>query len=214
MTDDDFLGLGEDDEPAPAPRRTAATRGRADAATLQALLKPVSISFLADALGLDRKTVTKRIADLPPVGHHRGNIPLYNFQQAWRHLAPPNPKAVQDYLKRAGMNDLPDNLKKDVWDARLKEQKWRAQAGELWRTEDVLDVLGEAFSRLKTTTMLWVDQLSEGHAMSAEARRDLTAMVDGLMSDLHRTLVEMPKERATLAQIGELGEGLEDEDDG
>ena len=64
--------------------------------------------------------------------------------------------------------------------------------------------MGEAFQRLKTTTQLWVDQLSETHALPVEVRKDLLSMVDGLQQDLHRTLVEMPAEKATRSQAGEI----------
>jgi len=57
---------------------------------------------------------------------------------------------------------------------------------------------------IKTTTQLWIDQLAETHALPDEVRKDLTAMVDGLQTDLHRTLVEMPQVKATNAQLGEI----------
>jgi hypothetical protein len=196
--------LGDDGEP---PAASFAKPGKpshgTDAAVVQALLRPVSISFLADVLMKDRKSVTKRLANLTPMGYHRGNIPLYDFRQAMGYLVTPKMDAAEA-IRKMGADDLPIGLQKDVWDARLKQQKWMEQAGELWRTEAVLEVLGEAFQRLKTTTQLWIDQLSESHALPADVRKDLTAMVDGLQQDLHATLVEMPKERATTNQLAEI----------
>lgn len=195
---DDLLG---GDEP---KKKAASTSSRAPtAAVVQTLLQPVSISFLSDVLGRDKKTVTKRLAGLAPMSYHRGNVPLYDFRQALEYLVTPRFNAAEA-IRKMGTDDLPVGLQKDVWDARLKQQKWMAQAGDLWRTEDVLDVLGETFQRLKTTTQLWVDQLSESHALPAEVRSDLTGMVDALQRDLHRTLVEMPEERATRAQVSEI----------
>ena len=182
---------------------TATASGGTDAAVVQKLLRPVSISFLADVLQRDRKTVTKRLAGLTPMGQHRGNIPLYDFRQAIEHLVTPRVNAAE-VIRKMGADDLPAGLQKDVWDARLKKQKWMENAGDLWKTEDVLEVLGETFQRLKTTTQLWIDQLAETHALPAEVRRDLTGMVDGLQQDLHRTLCEMPAEKATASQLGEI----------
>ena len=174
---------------------------------VQALLQPVSISFLADVLGRDKGTVRKRLAGLPAMGYHRGNTPLYDFRQALEYLVTPRFNAAEA-IKRLGTDDLPTSLQKDVWDAKLKKQQWEEKAKDLWRTEDVMAVLGEAFLRLRTTTQLWSDQLGENHALPAEVRADLTKMVDGLQSDLHKTLVEMPQQRATKSQIGEI-EGTE-----
>lgn len=191
----------------PSEPPVTSTYYRAEAAVLQALLNPVTITFLSQVMEMDRQTVTKRLAKLPPVVMHRGGTPAYNFKQAMSYLATPviDPAEV---IKRIGSNDLPSALQKDVWDARLKAQKWRRQAGELWATEDVLEVLGEAFKRLKTTTQLWVDQITDKLALSDEMREELSRAVDGLQHDLHQTLVEMPKDRATKSQLAEI-EGTE-----
>ena len=194
----------EEDVKPRARARSKASGARAPTvAVVQTLLQPVSITLLADVLQRDKKTVGKRLAGLAPMSHHRGNIPLYDFRQALEYLVTPRFNAAEA-IKKMGTDDLPVGLQKDVWDARLKQQKWMEQAGDLWRTEDVLEVLGEAFQRLKTTTQLWIDQLSETHALPTEVRKDLTAMVDGLQKDLHQTLVEMPSEKSTRAQLGEI----------
>ena len=199
----DLLGE-EPDKPTPqTKKKTGSASGRSNADIVQYLMQPVSITFLSDVLGRDKKTVVKRLAGLTPMGHHRGNIPLYDFRQALEHLVTPRFNAAEA-IKKMGTDDLPIGLQKDVWDARLKQQKWMQQAQDLWHTGDVLEVLGGAFQRLKTTTQLWIDQLGETHAMSSEVRKDLTAMVDALQTDLHRSLVEMPAEKVTAPQSGEI----------
>lgn len=202
----------EDDEPRPKRPRGEKARikplgspGKADARVVQALLQPVSITFLAQVLGMERRTVNKRLANLPPVGQHRGQTPLYDFRQAMQYLVTPKVD-IAEAIKKMGTDDLPVSLQKDVWDAKLKSQKWMLNAGELWRTEDVLEVLGEAFQRLKTTTQLWIDQVGDNHMLSVEARKELTELVDALQQDLHRSLVKMPEEKATKAQIAQLEE--------
>jgi len=208
---DDLLG-GEPETPKPqgkSPAKKSAANTKAPgaraptAAVVQTLLQPVSVSFLADVFQKDKKTIVKRLAGLAPMGTHRGNIPLYDFRQAAEYIVTPRVN-MAEAIKKMGTDDMPAGLQKDVWDAKLKAQKWMAQAAELWPTEDVLDVLGDTFQRLKTTTQLWIDQLGESHALSAEARKDLMGRVDGLQKDLHQTLVEMPSQRATKAQIAQI----------
>lgn len=211
MTDDVEDLLGEEPEtPARKPRRKehVASGGYQNpgASVVQAMLKPVSITFISEVLLMDRKTVTRRLKDLPHVSMHRGNSPLYDFRQALPYLV--TPKIDMDALvKRLNADDLPASLQKDVWDARLKALQWRERAGELWKTDDVLEVLGEAFQRLKTTTQLWIDQIGDNHALPAAARKELTDLVDGLQTDLHQTLVEMPRDKSTLSATGEQEDG-------
>lgn len=209
---DDFLGIEADHEqadlaeeaPAPSSKGGGGThKTAADATVLAKLAKPVSISFLSMVWRTNITTAKRRLSALAPIAHHRGNQPLYDFVQASQYLVKPRVD-MREFVKKMDAADLPTGLQKDVWDARLKEQKWRQQAGDLWPTESVLEVLGETFQRLKTTTQLWVDQISEGNALSTDARTELQRMVDGLQKDLHKTLVELPKERATPSQLGEL----------
>lgn len=230
MTDDEMEDLlGPEPEPEPEPKskpgrkpgRKKSSRGAEEGSSralgrvshevVQALHRPVSVTFLSQAMNIDRKTVVKRLTGLKPVAHHRGDVPLYDFREAMKFLVQ-GKVDVASYVRKMGVADLPTALQKDVWDARLKEQKWRQNAGELWPTEAVLGVLGETFSRLKTTTQLWIDQIAETHSLPAEVRSELLVRVDALQTDLHRTLVEMPKEKATENQTAEIGDndGLTD----
>lgn len=213
MSDDDLLDMSpEAEEPKPRKAQPApmGSSGRADARVVQALLQPVSITFLAQVLKMERRTVIKRLAALAPIGNHRGNTPLYDFRQAMQYLVIPKTD-VSEAIKKMGTSDLPMSLQKDVWDAKLKAQTWMERAGELWRTEQVLEVLGDAFQRLRTTTQLWIDQIGDNHSLPAPARKELTDLVDALQADLHRALVRMPEERATRPQLAEIeGTDLDD----
>lgn len=214
MSDDfDLLDMSpEGGEPAPEKLQTKpmGSAGRADARVVQALLQPVSITFLAQILKMERRTVNKRLAALAPIAQHRGNTPLYDFRQAMQYLVIPKTD-VSEAIKKMGTADLPTSLQKDVWDAKLKAQTWRERAGELWRTDQVLEVLGDAFQRLRTTTQLWIDQIGDKHSLPAPARKELVELVDALQADLHQALVKMPEERSTMSQLGEIeGTDLDD----
>lgn len=218
--------LGEEPEKKPVPekkpdartarktarRKAKASASRADNTTtiqvIRALHAPVSASFIADALGMNVSTVRKRLYELPPIGQQPGGYPLYDFRQALPFLVTPRVD-MEKVLSSLSASDLPPSLQKDVWDAKLKAQKWMQNAGELWQTDDVLEVLGEAFQRLKTTTQLWIDQISDNHSLPGPARQELVELVDALQTDLHTTLVEMPKEKATHSQAAQL-DGVND----
>lgn len=200
---DDLLGTSEEHETEPRRVGNRPYKSVSDALVVQFLARPVSISFLSKVFGSTPKTITRKLADLPPIGMHRGNSPLYDFRQAVQYLVSPK-GSIKEYIKKMGPDDLPESLKKDVWDARLKEQTWRERAGDLWATEDVLEVLGDTFARLKTTSQLWVDTISENRGLSAEVRSELMKNVDALQNELHRSLVQMPKDRRTTSQLKEV----------
>lgn len=191
-----------------ARKAPAAEKKVPDMAVIQALHQPVSLGLLSDVMGMTRDTVRRRLVELPPMGQRTGNNPVYDFRQAMNYLVTPRVD-VAKVISTMSAGDLPPSLQKDVWDARLKAQKWMLNAGELWPTEDVLEVLGEAFQRLKTTAQLWIDQIGDSHSLPAPARKELAGLVDTLQADLHKTLIEMPKDKATRSMVAEL-----DEDDG
>lgn len=156
----------------------------------------VSASWLMEAFRLDRVTVRKRLADCPSIKKEGGNRPIYDFVQAAGYLVTPKLDMAK-IVKSLKPEQLPNEMQKDYWDALIKKQKYELQAGELWRTEDVLETLGEVFKRIKTSMQLWVDDLDRRRGLTKEQRIELVKMVDSLQSDIHEKLVALPKSRST-----------------
>lgn len=166
----------------------------------------VTITFLAQVFGMAKHTVRKRLADLPPMRRTR-NAPVYNFVQACSYLVEPKID-LKEYLKTIRPSELPPGLHKDFWDAMNKQQKWAEAAGDLWHTEDVMEVFGEVFKLIKTTCQLWVDNLERIKELTPQQRDALVRATDGLLDDVYRELVELPKQRKTVnvaAQVDDDG---------
>ena len=210
--DDDLIG--------PAPKPAKKTRVRAVAAdpalpesTLpgwQDFHRPVGVTFLMDVFKMERRTVQRRLLNCQPVGYDRGNNPLYDFTQAASHLVKPNwsHADLKNYLKSIRVQDLPSHLQDSYWSAKIKQQMWDLRAGNLWRTEDVLDVFGDVFQTIKNTMQLFPENLAENTDLSDDQRARLIEMVDALQGEIHAKLVELPSRRRTLSQAG-----IEDDDE-
>lgn len=195
---DSFLdGSGEDDGPVHAKLKPAAGR---DAQIFQ---RPMSATFLATMLGMGPRTVQKKLAECPPIGQAR-SAPLYDFRQALPYLVSPKANDIKAMIKKLGVHELPQSLQKDVWDARLKEQQWRERAGDLWRSEAVMEVFGDTFQALSSTMKLWTDQIAEENDLPNEVRDALMTRVDGLQKMLHERLVQMPGDKVTKSQVSEI----------
>lgn len=222
--DDDIADLIGD--PRPPAHSLAAQRGDVPARSLDSLVRQnrmdrgddtsmleadmhagVTTGWLARVFGMDPSTVKKRLADCPPLQRRKAGY-VYSLPQAAAYLVKPV-FDVSEYLKTMRPSELPASLQKEYWDARLKRQRWEERAGELWRTDDVLDVLGEAFIAIKSSMQLWADNLERAVGLSDEQRRLLQGMVDGLQTELHAALVQMPKQRQTRSTASELDDGEE-----
>ena len=78
-------------------------------------------------------------------------------------------------------------------------------AGDLWHSSSVLEVLGETFKSIKTTTQLWVDTIDESKTpLSNDQREALIILVDKLMGDLHEALVGNARSNATESFVRDL----------
>lgn len=187
-------------EPAPPPPEPQAEESLVgpinSSALLQALLRPVSPTFLADVFRIDRRTALKKLAACPVVGHEGGGRPVYDFVQAAGYLVKPQVD-IGTWIKSQRVQDLPPHLAPGIAQAMLHRQTWEQRAGDLWRTEDVQSVFGDVFMLLRDTMKLWVETLNDRHSLTSEQWETLNQSVHGLQDDLHHRLVELPGLRRT-----------------
>jgi len=166
----------------------------------------VSANWLAQIFGSDVKTIKKKLARAEGVrvGTGRGGIALYNIATAAAYLVRPKIDLIQ-YVKGLRPNDLPPILNDSYWAAMLKRQKWQENAGDLWRTEDVVAVFGDVAFMFKTTAQLWVEDLDRHHGLSPEMRATITQQVDNLLEQVHEKMIDLPKARHTRSSATEEG---------
>lgn len=183
------------------------TRGQTSP-LVEDMMAGVTVSWLAQVFGMDPKTVKAKLADCPPL-HRRKAGYVYHLPTACRYLIPPAISAEQ-YIKTMKPSDLPTAFQQSFWDAALKRQKWEENAGQLWRTDRVREVLGQTFQTIKFTVQLWADTLERQTGLTLEQRELLTQLVDGLQEEIYKALVTQAAEKKTPSQRGELNEMLGD----
>jgi hypothetical protein len=171
----------------------------------------VTVGWLSKVFGMDPSDVKKRLADCPPL-HRRKAGYVYSLPVAARYLVKPVFDAKK-YLENMKPSELPTQLQKDFWSAQLARQKWEENAGHLWRTEAVIDVLGETFKTIKFTMQLWSDSVERVTGLTAEQKVLITQMVDGLQDDIYKSLVEDAKGRTTGSLLSEGVMGRDEQDD-
>jgi len=173
----------------------------------------VSVFWLAKAFGLDSVTVRKKIADAPTFKRRKGGY-LYDLKVVAPYLVKPR-GGLEEMLRDMKPADLPTRLQAAFWDARLKQQRWEEAAKDLWRTEAVMEALGQVFQAVKFTVQLWPDQVERAVGLTEEQREMLTEMGDQLQNEVHRVVLEAAKANLSPTNFGVLEGKLEapDEDD-
>lgn len=166
------------------------------------MMRGVTVSWLAQVFGMDPKTVKAKLADCPPL-HRRKAGYVYHLPTACQFLVKPAISPEQ-FAKTMKPSDLPAAFQQTFWDAALKRQKWEENAGQLWRTEKVREVLGSTFQTIKFTMQLWADTLERQTGLTPEQRAQLTVMVDNLQEEIYRALVAQAATRQTGPQAAEM----------
>jgi len=169
--------------------------------------KGVTASWLAQAFGIPEPTARYRLRNCPvKTNRARGTkmqVRLYDIKEAARHLITPA-YSTKEYMHSLKRGDLPPVLQQAVWDAMLKRQKWEENAGDLWRTSQLREVLGLTFQTLKFTLQLWTETIERQSELSDEHRGIILEMVDALQGELYQSLVKNMNDNSTGSQLVEL----------
>lgn len=156
----------------------------------------VTITWLASLYDMARKTVESKLTGCPIKKRTASGTPLYDLTVAAGYLSGRR-RDIMAALKVAKEDDLPLPLQQKFWRTKLLRNKWELDAGQLWRTDDVLDVFSEAFKAIKNSMLLWVDNLEMIGMLTKEQREFMHGQVDGLTNEIHEILMTLPRRRRT-----------------
>ncbi len=172
---------------------------------LHQVMGGVSVPWLMQVFNMGRGKVEQLLAKggVRPVNTHRNGGVLYNLPDAAACLVTPK-KDVEALIKSLKPSDLPINMQDGYWAAKLKEQKYRVQAGELWSTAAVMQVFGDTFKMMKTKIQLFPDTICESVGLSDEQRRVLQELLDDLLKEMMNELLRDETLNQTRSQLSEL----------
>jgi hypothetical protein len=166
------------------------------------VLNGVTANWLGQMFNMDPRTVRKKLAGISPIGRGKGGSDLWNFRTACQYLVDPKID-LNEYLQTIRPEQLPNKINRDYWDAKLKEMKFREEAGQLWRTEKVLDMFSETLKHMRGCMNLWIDTIEKNATTTPEQRAVINNLVDSLQNDIHQMLIVRAKEGSTLSYLEE-----------
>lgn len=135
---------------------------------------------------MHRTTVRKRMLGVKPDGLIRGN-PAYTVKTA-------GPRLVDSYQYDEAEQRDPDKMDpadaKDYWEAKLKEQKFLENDGELWRSEEVLEALSGVSKRIALSLRGIPDILERRTGLDAKQMGLVEEVIRSSMKEMYNTLIE------------------------
>jgi len=193
------------------PREITSADANEGTIKMTGAMQGVTVYWLSQVFGLTPETVRKRLADCTPESIS-GKSNRYRVKDAAEFLVEPKID-IESYMKRMRPGDLPPLLQKEVWDARLKRQKWETMAGDQWHTNDVMEVLSDVFSIIKSTIQLWPDTLERTEGLTDEQRQLLVVMGDALQDEIYQGIKGMAAKKNTKSTLYDLNGYEEDEEE-
>lgn len=128
-------------------------------------------------------------AKIAPCGERQG-YPIYKLKDVAPVMVPPREADVSDVIRNMSPKDLPPALTKEYWAAQHARLKFEEDRGDLWRTEEVIEMLSEVFKTLRMSILLMPDQLEKQSQLTDQQRNIVMGMIDGLLNDLADSLIE------------------------
>lgn len=149
----------------------------------------MTIPRLAQLFRLDRRTVTEKLRPLRPTGERRG-APTYHVSAAAPYLVEPIVD-IEKYLAQIGPGDLPAALQAQYWNAQNSKLKYKENAGDLWRTQQVGEVFVAAFRSLSQTLRLLADRVEARTDLTPEQRKIIEREIsDVALNTLRKRLID------------------------
>lgn len=151
------------------------------------IVQGASISQLAELFGMDRRTVADRIRGMTASGT-RGGHPVYLIADAAPRLINNTDVPEENKTRRNAERE------KDHWDAQLKKQKFEENAGDLWRTDRVIEVFADVFKLFRESVVVFMDNLEHESGLPPEVIVKTKIFGDGLLSGCREKLINLQTE--------------------
>jgi hypothetical protein len=148
----------------------------------------VTVTALAAIFALDPKQVNKRlVGKVTP--NAEGKVLRYRIRDAAPHLVDFK-FDVEDAIKKLPPSKIPPALQDAFWKAQLSRQKFEENRGDLWRTSQVIKVMGTAFQIMRMQIMMFRDTLQHQTDLTDRQVKLVDKMSDDLLLSLRKALVD------------------------
>lgn len=181
--------------------------GNADDETKAIIYEGLNLSQICALFGQDHRTVVKKLfeGNVKPVGK-RYNAEIYKFGDVAPWLVKPA-FDIETYIKKMDHRELPKALTKEFWAGLRSKQDYEEKAGLLWRTEKVVEEVGELMKLVKMSSLLMLDAVERQTELTDRQREIIRQLTHGMLNDLLEKV-----EKTFKVPDGELQEEVEDEE--
>lgn len=151
-----------------------------------------TVSQLAQMFGMSQKTVQQRLIGrvIPskPKGATEKDPLRYHVKDAAPFLCEPKID-IEEVLKNLSPSKFPPMLQDPFWKAQKSRLEVEEKLGNLWNTQRVVEILGEAFMPCRMAILMFKENIEQQEVLSPAQRALLDEMADSLLEGLRAGLV-------------------------
>lgn len=152
-------------------------------AKVMEVVQGVNMSWLGAVFDLGENKLRRRLEGVKPI-RVEGEIPYYSLKEVAPLLGGITEDRILNILESVKPADLPTKIQKAFWDALRTRQTYMKEAGDLWHTEDVKDVILETFILIRSSMNLWLTELERKTEVSNEQQKLLQDLVARLLDEI------------------------------
>lgn len=159
------------------------------------------VRWYAHAFGLTENTVKSRLRGVAPVNFGKHGNPLYAMKDAAACLVEPKID-LREHLRSIKDDDLPDDLRLKLWQARRARNRVMMEEGELWHSSEVLARFSEYLLSIREKLQLIPDKLERMTGITPDQYKLIRAVVDGVQVEMYEDALKMGDADNTLPLSG------------
>lgn len=173
-----------------ATARKAPGKPSLDDESKAAIYNGMNLSQLCALFKMDNRTVLGKIqaGGVKPSGT-RNQTDIYYVHEVAPYLVKPA-YDIEAYIKRMHHSELPKHLTKEFWAGLKSKQDYEERAGMLWRTEKVVQEVGELFKLVKMSALLMVDAVERTTELSERQRDIIKGLTHGMLDEIRGRVEE------------------------
>ena len=166
------------------------------------ILAGVSVPWLMKVFRTGRGVIERKLRGVKPVGQGKHNTPLYDLAEVCAYLVTPK-YDIEEHIRNLGPESLPENLRVAYWQARLQEQRYKKNAGDLWNTDRVMGRIIDILQQIRVKLQLTSEMVERETPLSAEQRKAVIRVSDGVQDEIYKYILGLSNGESTWNQYGE-----------
>lgn len=152
----------------------------------------VTFAQAAKLFETDPKTLPQRCRRIRAVGKRKG-YSVYKISDIASCIIKPNYE-IEPYIRQMSPQELPPLLLKEFWNGQKARLAFEKENGNLWPTEDVVELVAVLQKALQQSIMLMTDDVDREEAFTDGQKRVFRRKMDEAIVTVRETIKEKLKD--------------------